>query len=225
MRAQFGILAAVAASAIQPLCAVDGTLLAQSGDSPAFIVYSAEGATYAAATQGEIDALPPVFRRMGETVTATSPSGSMLALASSSLSSILNAGGVWTLVGSKHGTALIGVAWNVHNDGGTLASSVVADAFSVDSRHSGPDRRVNLQNIMPVSYTGDNWNGDVSAASTLTFVSPDGIETTLNLTGTGATTEFKLCESGNWTVTLTMASGATHTAIIKVSAGFVLMFT
>lgn len=208
-----------------PLFAADGTLLAQSSDSPPFSVYTVNGALYAAATQSELLALPPVFIRSGETVTATSPDDGVTTLTSPSLTSVLNAGGIWTLASSAQGTARIGVAWTVHNDGGTLASGVTAESYGIDSAQPGPDRKANLADILPVAYSGDNWIGDVSAAAALTFVSPDGAETTLNLAGTGATTQFKFGKPGSWTVRLTMASGATRTAVISVCGGLVIVFT
>ena len=215
------------AVAALPLFAVDGTLLAESGDSPEFSVYSAPGATYSAAksASSEIAALPPVFSRAGETVTATSPGGVVTTLSSPSLVSVLDEGGVWSLFNSVQGSARIGVAWAVYDDGGTLASSASSGDYGVDSKQPGPDRKARLENMLPVSYSGDNWVRDVAAAATLTFVSPDGDETVLNLTGTGATTQFRFDKSGSWTVTLTMADGVTRTAVISVSGGFVISFT
>lgn len=216
------------AVAALPLFAEDGTLLAESGDSPEFSVYSASGATYSAAksASSEIAALPPVFSRAGETVTATPPSGSNVkTLSSPSLVSVLDEGGVWSLFNSVQGSARIGVAWAVYDDGGTLASSASSGDYGVDSKQPGPDRKARLENMLPVSYSGDNWVRDVSAAATLTFVSPDGDETVLNLTGAGATTQFRFDKSGSWTVTLTMADGATRTALINVSGGLVISFT
>ena len=215
------------AVAALPLFAVDGTLLAESGDSPEFSVYSAPGATYSAAksASSEIAALPPVFSRAGETVTATSPGGVVTTLSSPSLVSVLDEGGVWSLFNSVQGSARIGVAWAVYDDGGTLASSASSGDYGVDSKQPGPDRKARLENMLPVSYSGDNWARDVAAAATLTFVSPDGDETVLNLTGMGATTQFRFDKSGSWTVTLTMADGVTRTAVISVSGGFVISFT
>ena len=215
------------AVAALPLFAVDGTLLAESGDSPEFSVYSAPGATYSAAksASSEIASLPPVFSRAGETVTPTSPGGVVTTLSSPSLVSVLDEGGVWSLFNSVQGSARIGVAWAVYDDGGTLASSASSGDYGVDSKQPGPDRKARLENMLPVSYSGDNWVRDVAAAATLTFVSPDGDETVLNLTGTGATTQFRFDKSGSWTVTLTMADGVTRTAVISVSGGFVISFT
>jgi len=75
-----------------------------------------------------------------------------------------------------------------------------------------------------VSYSGDNWRGDVSKASSLEFVAPSGTITTLPLTGTGATS-FKFTETGIWTVRLTMAEdGTVREASISVTGGFVISF-
>lgn len=215
---------ALAVGMASSLLAVDGTLLAQSGGSPAFAVYSVDGATYGAATSAEIAALPPVFSCAGETVTATSPGGGVTTLASPSLVSVLNAGGIWTLVNSVQGSAFVGVAWAVYDDGGTLASGAASESYGVDSKQQGPDRKVKLTDLLPVAYSGDDWVGDATAAATLTFVSPDGAETTLDLAGTGATMQFRFTTSGNWTVTLTMTDGSTRTAVISICGGFVIRF-
>ena len=214
---------ALGMSVVLPLFAVDGELLAESGDSPTFSVYSADGATYATGSTAEIAALPPVVSRSGETVTVTSPSGGLTPLSSSSLAGVLDAGGVWTLVNSAQGSARVGVAWNVYSDGGTLASGGAAGTYDVDSEQFGPDRRIRITDMLPVAYTGDDWAGDAMAAATLTFVSPEGISTTLNLTGTGATTQFRFGKSGNWTVTLEMANGSTRTAVIRVIGGLTII--
>ena len=99
-------------------------------------------------------------------------------------------------------------------DGCEYAWSGVS-VYPVDSRLPGPDRVTKRKDALPVAYTGDNWIGDASKASTLTFVSPEGETTTLNLTGTGAT-PFTLKKSGDWTVQLAMADGSTRDATLTV---------
>ena len=227
MKMQFhAILAVGIACAAMQLRATDGTLRAESGDSAPFAVYSVDGTTYSAATSAEIAALPPVFRRVGETVTATSPDGSVTTLDSSSLASILNAGGVWTLANSVQGSARIGVAWAVYGDGGLLASGAFADPYAVESKHAGPDRKVLVCGAPPVSYTGDNWIGDLAKASTVTFTPPEGSgldATTLNLTGTGVRS-FTFPKSGTWTVRLVEATtGTVRLAKISVRGGFTVI--
>ncbi len=98
-----------------------------------------------------------------------------------------------------------------------------ASVYPVDSRLSGPDRVTKRRDALPVAYTGDNWIGDASKASTLTFVSPEGETTTLNLAGTGAQ-PFTLNKSGDWTVHLAMADGTTRDATLTV-IGEAFIFT
>ena len=99
-------------------------------------------------------------------------------------------------------------------DGCEYAWSGVS-VYPVDSRLPGPDRVTKRKDALPVAYTGDNWIGDASKASTLTFVSPEGETTTLNLAGTGAQ-PFALKKSGDWTVQLAMADGSTRDATLTV---------
>jgi hypothetical protein len=109
-------------------------------------------------------------------------------------------GGAWCLVSSPDGCEY---AW------------AGASVYPVDSRLSGPDRVTKRRDALPVAYTGDNWIGDASKASTLTFVSPEGETATLNLAGTGAQ-PFTLKKTGDWTVQLTMADGSTRDATLTV---------
>ena len=214
-------LAAASASAVLPLCAADGTVLGTSAASPAFAVYSVEGATYATASQAEIAALPPVFIRSGETVTVSSPSGGATPLASPSLASVLNAGGVWTLASSAQGTARVGVAWTVYGDGGVLAANSFGEIYGVDSEQPGPNRKARKRDTPPVAYSGDDWHSSLSAAASVTFISPSGETTQLDLTGTGAT-QFTFGKSGLWTIRLVMADGTTREAKVFILAGFSL---
>lgn len=222
IRFRIVLAAAIAATATLPLFAVDGTLLAQSGDSPAFDVYSVDNATYSVASLAEIAALPRVFSRAGETVTATSPDDSVTTLSSPSLVSVLDAGGMWTLANSAQGSARVGVAWTVYGDGGMLATGA-SGPYAVESDRPGPDRKTSASAALPVAYTGDNWIGDAAKAATLRFTSPNGVVTELDLTGTGAN-RFRFGESGMWNVRLAMENGATREADIFISGGFSLIF-
>ena len=218
------IIVAVAASASLPLSAVDGTILAQSDASPAFEVYTVSDATYAMMSQEDIAALPSVFRRVEDTVTVTSPYGDVTAFGEMPLSSLLDSGGVWTLSNSGLETARIGIAWSVYGDGGrTLASGGSAECYKVNSMQTGPDRTTKKKDVLPVAYTGDNWIGDVSKASSLSFVSPSGVTNTFNFAGTDATS-FKFGDPGCWTVILSMVDGATHKAAVMVNGYIVISF-
>ena len=219
MRMEFcAFIVATSACVVLPLCAVDGTVLGTSAASPAFAVYSVDGATYAAMSQADIAALPPVFSRSGETVTATSPSGGMTTLSSPSLAGVLDAGGVWKLANSAQGTAHVGVAWAVYADGGTLADGV-SGAYTVESMSPGPNRKVKKREAPPVAYSGDNWLGNPSAASTLEFVSPSGDETNLGLVGSGAQ-QFTFNKPGQWTVRLTAGGTVRDAEVTIIKSGF-----
>ena len=114
--------------------------------------------------------------------------------------------GVWKIVASADGSQY---SW-------------AEIAYPADSMRSGPDRKTNSKNALPVAYSGDNWLGDAAKAATVVFTSPGGKVTTLNLTGTGAQA-FTFDSVGNWTVTLTMADGTTRTAVISVSGGLTIV--
>ena len=226
MRTQFGtILAMAAAGAALPLHA--DFMPSSSGLSPTFRVYSTEDAKYSVASQTEIAALPPVSIRGGETATATSCTGVATTLESPSLVSVLDMGGVWTLANPGQGTAKIGVAWTVNGDFDIpIASASAYGTYAADSKQTGPDRKIRISDVPPVAYSGDDWVSDVSKAATLTFVSPSGEETAINLSGTGTTTpeQFKFDKTGTWTVRLTMADGTVRTAQINVTGGLAIIF-
>ena len=90
--------------------------------------------------------------------------------------------------------------------------------YPIDSVEAGPNRSSKKKEVLPVSYSGDDWVRDMSKASTLTFVAPDGVESTVSLNGTGAA-QFKFHTSGVWTVRLTMADGSMKTAILNIISG------
>lgn len=84
----------------------------------------------------------------------------------------------------------------------------------LDTMQPGPDRRVtSSKRLLPFAYTGDDWAFAPEAASTLTFLSPDGETTTVNCTGTGAVAH-SLRRSGVWTVTLSGDAVTPLTALI-----------
>ena len=186
-----------------------GVQLAES-DSPAtFEVYSVDGATYSAGSLDEISSLPKVTWRKGETVTAAPCSGSVATLVASAESAgevafAPDSGGVWTLVNSAQGTARIGVAWSVYDDGGTLAESSGTMPYGIDSMQPGPNRMTPRRSALPIAYSGDSWIGDPSQSATLTIVSPGGAEMSSVLMGTGAF-PFSFNDCGQWTVRLDTA--------------------
>ena len=154
----------------------------------------------------------------GETVTATAPNSSVSTLADS----VAEAGAA-TLIPCAAGT------WTLDNsNGGSASVSVLAAALSrnsaplaqicLDTVGAGPNRTAKAGSNPPVAYTDDNWRRDASSAVTLTFTPPAGSwvsATTLNLTGTGATS-FPLRHPGVWTVQLTMTPGSPLVALIDI---------
>lgn len=96
--------------------------------------------------------------------------------------------------------------------------------FPVDSVRDGPDRTAGKRDVLPIAYSGDDWAMDVSAAATVTFTSPTGESSVLDLSGTGST-RFVFNKSGLWTVSLEMVDGTTRVAHLDLEqAGFVLSF-
>jgi len=96
-------------------------------------------------------------------------------------------------------------------------------AYSLDALAIGPDRKLGIRDIMPVAYSGDNWIGDVAAASTVTFIAPDGTTTLVAKTGTGADAEFRLDKPGRWTIRLSVGGVTKGEASIVVTGGFTLI--
>ena len=226
MKRKLLVLCAASLAGMCALNAADGDLLAEDATGATFEVYSADGATYAAKSAAEIAALPSVTWRAGETVTAVKWNGDVTALVTSAASDGFgafapNAGGVWTLVNSKQGTACICVPWSVFGDSMSVTSAA-SPTYAADSKQEGPDRITRRKAAPAVAYTGDNWVGDAAKGATLTFTSPSGKTTTLNCTGTGAAS-FGFNELGGWTVLLAMADGSTRTAVITIDGGFMLI--
>lgn len=97
-------------------------------------------------------------------------------------------------------------------------------SFALDSRRPGPTRTAVRSATPPVAYSGDNWRRDASKAVSLTIVSPQGAETVLDLSGTGATS-FDFDQFGVWTVRMTMADDSTREATVNVfGRGFKVSF-
>ena len=133
---------------------------------------------------------------------------------------------MWTFVGTLDGetrTAKVGVPWSLY--GGyavTLGTSDASGVFGVDTQQVGPDRRSTKKEVLPISYSCDDWLRDASTASTLTFLSPSGASDAVVNTGTGSL-KYTFNEVGEWTVTLTMADSTVRTAKITIKTiGFIL---
>ncbi len=217
------LLLLCAASLAGTLRAADGDLLAETqAPSPAFDVWTTDGAVYAVSNAADIAALPPVAWRAGETATATSRDGTATTLVtaaatygSASAASILVSGGVWTFENTALGTAAVGVPWMVFGDGGTLASGAASSEFKVDAKQLGPDRSISLLDVPLVAWTGDHWAGDASASATLTLAPPTGEATVWNRVGSNAEA-FDFKPAGIWTATLAMADGSSLVATLDI---------
>ena len=167
----------------------------------------------------------PVTYRAGETVTLTSPAGASTtpvsdaaASGTTALTGAFDADGVWQIANSNGGSALVGVAWGTFGSPWRQAS---ADASCrMHTEGEGPDRKLKKSETPPVAYSGDDWKGDLSKASTVTFTPPEesGLAaTTWNKTGRGASA-FTFNAKGVWTVTLKFADNTTRTAHIEIPA-------
>ena len=149
------------------------------------------------AGDGYVFRLEPVDGLLGE---LKIPSGFRLDMAD---------GGKWRILTSTDGCLYVGTD----------------TVYPADSKATGPDRATTKKTALPVAYSGDDWVREMSKTATLTITSPDGTETIVERTGTGAE-PFKFGKLGEWTVQLAMADGTTRTAIVTINpdAGFVLTF-
>ena len=155
---------------------------------------------------------------------STTPVSGAAANGETALAGAFNADGVWRLANSNGGSALVGVTWETFGSPWREAS---ADASCrMHTEGEGPDRKLKKREAPPIAYSGDDWKGDLSKASTITFTPPEGSgleATTWNKTGTGAQS-FTFNAKGVWTVTLTFADNTTRTAHIDIQAsGFMLI--
>ena len=233
MKTWYMILASACTVAMPAFADGDG-----GGEEPAAIRVTSEAVTFKLRTGSGTAAMSsadlatwPVTYRAGETVTLTSPSGASTTPVSDAavngtteLAGAFNADGVWRLVNSNGGNALVGVAWETFGSPWREAS---ADASCrMHTEGEGPDRKLKKREAPPVAYSGDDWKGDLTKASTITFTPPEGSglePTTWNKTGRGASA-FTFNKRGVWTVELKFANNTTCTAQIDIqAAGFVLV--
>ena len=224
MRAKTSLLAVVAVGAALPGVAAVETVTS----APAtFRLYLDEDATYALSSAEDF-ATWLVTWRSGEIVSAESADGTAYTLsggAGATSAALPNKGGVWTLTNSVEGVARVGVPWTVFNDGGDFSESSAVGWF-VDTVQDGPDRKLKKSEVPPIAYSGDDWAGDITKASTVTFTPPEGSgleATTWNKTGRGASA-FTFNAKGVWAVTLAFADNTTRTAHIDIqTAGLMII--
>ena len=233
MKTWYMIFAAACAVSMPAFADGDG-----EGEEPAAIRVTSEAVTFKLRTGDGTAAMSsadlatwPVTYRAGETVTLTSPAGASTTPVSgaavngeTALAGAFNADGVWRLVNSNGGSAFVGFAWGTFGSQWRQAS---ADASCrMHTEGEGPDRKLKKSEAPPVAYSGDDWKGDLTKASTITFTPPEGSgleATTWNKTGTGAQS-FTFNAKGVWTITLTFADNTTRTAHIDIQAsGFMLI--
>ncbi len=225
MKTRFAMFLAAWAAAF-PLLAADGDLLAETAMAATFDVCTADNATFAAKSAAAVAALMPVTWRAGETVDVIPPQGASSTLVSDAASAgsapfAPDAGGVWTLVNSAQGTARIGIAWPVYNDGGILVTSGNSPDWAVDSKQDGPNRKIKRKEGLPVAYSGDLWHGSATASSTLTVTPPGGEAEDVPLTGSGALA-ITFVKAGIWRLSLAMASATLESEIDVRDPGFKL---
>lgn len=185
--------------------------------------------TFVLSSQADVDsfAAHSVTYRAGETVTAINPDNAKIALVAPEASSAGSVAftpsidGLWRLENSNGAVTLVGVTWGVFGQGWTRNFTALSP-FQMHTVGHGPDRKAKRREIPPVSYSGDDWMGDLSAAASLTFVSPSGSETSMNLAGTGAQT-FTFSELGDWTVRFVKSDGQTRNAVITVRRGGIML--
>ena len=233
MKTWYMILASACAVAMPAFADGDG-----EGEEPAAIRVTSEVVTFklrtgsgtAAVSSADLAAWPVTYRA-GETVTLTSPVGASTTPVSgaavngtTALAGAFNADGVWRLANSSGGSALVGVAWGTFGSQWREASA--AALCRMHTEGEGPDRKLKKSEAPPVAYSGDDWKGDLSKASTIMFTPPEGSglePTTWNKTGRGASA-FMFNKKGVWTVELKFADNTTRTAHIDIRAtGFVLV--
>ena len=101
----------------------------------------------------------------------------------------------------------------------TVASE--SGTYLLDTMQGGPDRTIWKRRGYEIAYSGDNWVGGASAASSLRIAPPRGATSTQNFTGTGAT-PFPFAGKGDTTVTMT-AGSTTQTAVITYDPPFGLI--
>ena len=227
MRILCGTIFAVAAMAAMTSPAAVGDVRATSA-AKSFRLNTLDEAPFVVASSAELADLMPIGWSKGESVVVTGPGGedaivSVAAAADSTNAvSCIDTSGVWRLYNPAYGVVKLGVQWAVFGGGGTLAESTVSP-FVMDTYLAGPDRRGKMLGAWPsISFTGDRWAGDGSAASTVTIVDPDGNSVATNFTGIGAMA-FSPQTVGKWTVTLANDVD-TLTGEIMASGGFTIIF-
>ena len=228
MRILCGTILAAAAMAAMTSSAAVGDVWATSA-AKSFRLNTLDEAPFVVASSAELADLMPIGWSKGESVVVTGPGGeeaivSVAAAADSTNAvSCIDASGVWRLYNPAYGTVKFGVQWGVFGGGGGTLAESPAVPFVMDTYLVGPNRRSKMLGAWPgISFTGDRWAGDGSAASMVTIVDPDGNSVTTNFAGIGAMV-FSPQTVGKWTITLANDVD-TLTGEIMASGGFAIIF-
>lgn len=218
------LCSAVSAATLALACNADSVL---ANSTNVTFKLDSTGPVYFVASQAEAASAPPMTWRKGETVTVTSPIGTVATLATDAASAgsaavTFDRGGIWHFSNSVSGSAALCVPWTVFGDGGELASGSRSSVY-IDTKREGPDRVFRGGAALPIAYSGDSWVGSVTAASTLSITPPEGVPVEEHLTGSGV---YMVPEPANGTWRIALADGSTtRSATIRVAgAGFVISF-
>ena len=218
------ILGAVGAFALQ---AADGDVLATTPSAAVFAFNTSDASPFALTSTAAATAVfaeMPVTWRAGETVTEEEPDGTTTTVSTASTGSYAfspKSNGVWILKNSEGGKVYVSIPWT--EAVGSICTSGVSP-FAVDTKEPGPDRKSYKREILPIAYSGDGWQRNRSAASILTFTSPDGAVSERPFKGSGVEV-FNLRESGSWTLSLAMDNGTTLAGVLTlIGPGFVVSF-
>lgn len=116
--------------------------------------------------------------------------------------------------------------WRLAATASGLVSVSETASFVADTETFGPNRRVRGKHavIPPISYTGDRWVGNASAASTLTLTPPTGDPIALPLFGTDDY-ELPLSDDyGIWNLELVYGTTVLNAVINYDRNGLILVF-
>ena len=233
MRMSCGINRTVAFAAVVVLTSLTlplmaGEDLATSATYESFNL-DTSGRQIVVSSQSDLAALAdkPVAYRAGESVTAIAPDGGSIALVTSAAADggatfSPTSGGLWQLVNSKGQVVPVGVTWSVFNDGWFLDLGA-SSPFVMHTNGEGPDRKGYPCEFPAVSYSGDRWYGNASAASTLTFIPQKGETVSMDMTGTG-TTPFSFKGARRWIVRLDGGNGMAYESLVRISGNLCVSF-
>lgn len=96
-------------------------------------------------------------------------------------------------------------------------------SFPIDTRGTGPDRRMRRNETMLLAYSGNEWIGDEAASSSLSIVYETDTRADMEFTGNG-TVLFEPRTTGVYTVTLTAGENVSTSRIsVSLAGTFVIL--